>query len=216
MTFTEIDVQLKHPFSMMVSGGRGVGKTTFTTSLLKDRNSLIDTPLSRIVWCYTKHQPELLKELLDIEPNIEYVQGIPSNIEEMFDRKVNNLIVLDDMMSEASNDNRVSNLFTRGRHDNLSVIFLTQNLFHKNQREISLNSDYITIFKNPRDKTQFLNLAKQIMPRNLKFLIWAYDDATKELRSYIFLDLKAETEDAFRVRANILPSDGTQILYQPN
>ena len=71
----------------------------------------------------------------------------------MFNKQINNVIILDDMMDEATEDKRISNLFTRGRHDNLSVIFLTQNLFHKNQREISLNSDYMVIFKNPRDRT---------------------------------------------------------------
>ena len=81
------------------------------------------------------------------------LQGIPSEIDSLFDRNVNNLIILDDMMDNATQDKRVSQLFTRGRHDNLSVIYLTQNLFHKNQTEISLNSDYMVIFKNPRDKT---------------------------------------------------------------
>ena len=75
------------------------------------------------------------------------------------------------MMDEATQDKRISQLFTRGRHGNLSVIYLTQNLFHKNQREISLNSDYMVIFKNPRNKTQFRNLAKQFMPRKYKFLL---------------------------------------------
>ena len=81
------------------------------------------------------------------------MQGIPSEIDSLFDRNVNNLIILDNTMDEVTQDNRVSQLFTRGRHDNLSVIYLTQNLFHKNQTEISLNSDYMVIFKNPRDKT---------------------------------------------------------------
>ena len=32
-----MDVSLKHPFSMLVSGERGVGKTEFTKKLLKSR-----------------------------------------------------------------------------------------------------------------------------------------------------------------------------------
>ena len=72
-------------------------------------------------------------------------------MDSMSDRDVNNLIILDDMMDEATQDNRISRLFTRGRHDNLSD--LKQNLFHKNQREISLNPDYMVIFKKLRDKT---------------------------------------------------------------
>lgn len=66
------------------------------------------------------------------------------------------------MTNEATQDKRISQFFTRGLH--LSVIFLAQNLFHKKQKVISLNSDYIVIFKNLRDKKRFTNLARQFMP----------------------------------------------------
>ena len=125
-----IDTSLKHPFSMLVAGGRGAGKTEFVKSLLMHANKYIHPYPNRIVWCYAKHQPDLYKELMRIDQSIEYVFGIPSNLDEMFNRKDANLIILDDMMDEGADDKRVSKLFTRGRHDNLSVIFLTQNLFH--------------------------------------------------------------------------------------
>ena len=112
---------------------------------------------TKIIWCYTKQQPDLLNKLTEIPSTIEYAQGIPSEVDSMFDRSVNNLIILNDMMGEATQNKRISQLFTRVRHDNLSVIYLTQNLFHKKQREIILNFDYIVIFKNPKDKTQFTN-----------------------------------------------------------
>ena len=170
-----------------------------------------------MVWCYAKHQPELFEELMKINPNIEYVQGIPSDINTMFDRKINNVVILDDMMDEGADDKRVSQLFTRGRHDNLSVIFLTQNLFHKKQREISLNSDYMVIFKNARDQSQFSHLARQFMPHNKEFVQWAYNDATQKPYSYLFLDLKAETEDRYRVRSEIIPDENNlQYVYIPS
>ena len=55
----------------------------------------------------------------------------------------------------------IANRSTKGRHhNNLSAIFITQNLFHKSQREISLNSNCIVILKNPRDKSQIQYLAR--------------------------------------------------------
>ena len=42
------------------------------------------------------------------------MQGIPSEIDSLFDRNVNNLIILDNTMDEVTQDNRVSQLFTRG------------------------------------------------------------------------------------------------------
>jgi hypothetical protein len=147
-----MEVTLKHPFSMLVAGGRKAGKTEFTKSLLRSADKLIEPSIERIVWCYAKHQSDLYQDLIEICPGIEYVEGIPTSLETMFNRKQKNLIILDDMMDEAAIDIRVSQLFSRGRHDNLSVVFLTQNLFHKNQRSISLNSDYMIIFKNARDQ----------------------------------------------------------------
>ena len=157
------DSQFQHPFSMLVAGGRGAGKTTFT-------KHLIYPTVQRVIWCYAKDQPDLLSELTEILSAIEYVQGITSEMDSIFDRSVINLILLDDMMDEATQDKRISQVFTRGRHCNLSVIHLTQNLFHKGQREISLNSDYMVIFKNPRDKTQFTNLARQFMSKKIQIL----------------------------------------------
>ena len=206
-------VKLYHPFSMLISGGRGVGKTVFTKKMLKNATSIIDNPPERIVWCYAKHQPALLNELLKIVPDIEYVEGIPENLESMFNRSVSNLAILDDLMDEGGDSKAVSQLFTRGRHDNLSVIFLTQNLFHPKQRNISLNSDYMVIFKNVRDKSQFTNLAKQFMPNHVNFMKWVFQDATRLLHSYLFLDMKPETEEELRIKTNILPDEAPQYVY---
>ena len=71
-------------------------------------------------------------------------------------------LILDDIMIEASKSLKITQLFTGCLHDNLSVIYLTQNLSHKNQRVLSLNSDYMEIFKNPRDNSQLATIARQI------------------------------------------------------
>ena len=146
-------------------------------------------------------KPNLLEELMGFVQAVEYVQGIQPEIDSLFDWNVNNLIILDDMMDEGTQDKRVSRLFRKGRHNNLSFIYLTQNLSHKNQREISLNSDCMVIFKNPRGKTQLRNLAKQFMPRKYTFLLWAFEDATKLSRSYLLMDMRPETDNKLRVCA---------------
>ena len=106
-----MDIHLIHPFSMLISGGRGVGKTEFTKSLLKSRHQMIQPSIHRIVWCYAKHQPDLFYELKRLIPSFEYVQGIPSNLDSFFDRNTANLIILDDLMDESGEDKRVSQLF---------------------------------------------------------------------------------------------------------
>ena len=64
-------------------------------------------------------------------PNIEFVKGIPTALEQdsYFDVNKRNLIVFDDQMIDDSKDKRIVNLFTRGSHHrNLSVIYIVQKL----------------------------------------------------------------------------------------
>ena len=104
-------------------------------------------------------------------PCIEFYEGLPTNIEVMFYRSKRNICVTDDLMQSASGNQLVENLFTNGRHLNLSVVFVSQNLFYtgKKCRTISLNSTYIVVFKNPRDQSQIRHLACQMFPSKPKF-----------------------------------------------
>ena len=143
-------------------------------------------------------------------PNIEFVKGIPTALEQDFYFDVNkrNLIVFDDQMIDASKDKRIVNLFTSGSHHrNLSVIYIVQNLFHqeKGSRSISLNSHYLVLFKNPRDKLQILPLARQMYPGQMDFFLNQYEEAVKRPFGYLLIDLKTITQDNCRLRTNVLP-----------
>ena len=60
----------------------------------------------------------------------------------------------------------------KSHHSNTSLLYLEQNLFHKNKesRTISLNSQYMMVFKNPRDASQMSQLVPQVYPGCVKFL----------------------------------------------
>ena len=119
-----------------------------------------------------------------------------------FKKNKRNLIILDDLINEASKSLKITQLFTRGRHNNIFVIYLTLNLFCKNQRAISLNSNYMVIFRNTRDNSQFATIEGQIHPDIVKFLIWAYKDATPSLHTDLMLDFKSGKR--YRMRSIIL------------
>ena len=120
-------------------------KSELTKKLLQSR--LIAPPTERIGWCYAKHQQDLFEELLKM--NVEYVKGIPGDLGQYFKKNKRDLIILDDLMDEASESLKVTQFLICDCQDNLSVIYLTQNLFHKYQRVLSLNSYYMVIFKIP-------------------------------------------------------------------
>ena len=90
-------------------------------------------------------------------------------------------------------DHSVELLFTKlSHHYNISVIHITQNLFQgkKENRTISLNSNYFVLFKNVRDQTQFAILARQMFLDNPKYAIESYKDATQKPYGYLVIDLK--------------------------
>ena len=137
-----------------------------------------------------------------------------------FDVNKGNLIVFDDQMIDASKDKRIVNLFTRGSHHrNLSVIYIVQNLFHqgKGSRSISLNSHYLVLFKNPRDKLQILTLAKQMYPGQTDLFLNQYEEAVKRPFGYLLIDLKTTTQDNCPLRTNVLGEEGfNQAGFQEN
>ena len=207
-----MDPRWKHPWTSMVCGPTSCGKTVFVKNFLKHIDSMSNVHFDRIIVYYSEWQ-STYKELGN---NIEFHEGLPKNSDFVDDPRPK-LIIIDDLMRESSGGSGViANLFTKGsHHNNLSVIFITQNLFHKGQREISLNSNYIVIFKNPRDKSQIQYLARQVCPENPQFLQETYLDATKHAHSYLLLDLRQDTPDNCRFRSNIFPYDKYHYVYVP-
>ena len=182
--------KLHHLFSMLVAGPRGAGKSEFVKQLLSLKCYIMTNPPERIVWFYGRHQLDLFCSLTEEIPSIEFYEGLPTNIEVMFDRYKHNICIINDLMQSASGNQLVKKLFTNGRHLNLSVVFVSQNLFYagKKCRTISLNSTYIVVFKNPRDQTQIRHLACQMFPPKPKFLQATYEDATKDPYRHLFSD----------------------------
>ena len=124
----------------------------------------------------------------------------------MFDRSKRDICIIDDLMQSASGNQLTENLFTNARHVNLSVVFVSQNLFYagKKCRTISLNSTYMVVFKNPRDQTQIRHLACQMFLSRSKFLQATYEEETKYPYRYLFLDFNLNSSEFARVRGNIL------------
>lgn len=201
-----MDVRFKHPFTCMVAGPTGSGKSVFTFKLISEAHDQITPPPQKIIYCYGEYQP-----IFNDYPQVTFSEGLPDNSE--FDGKQRTLLILDDLMTEAGND--VSNIFTKlSHHRNISVIFLTQNLYYKSQRTMSLNTQYLVLFKNPRDASQVATLGRQMYPNNKKFLVEAFKMATEKPFGYLLIDLRADTLEKYRLRSNIF-TDERHHVYVP-
>jgi len=195
-----------HPFTAIVAGPTCCGKTRFVFRLIDNASSMISPPPAKTVYFYGEYQ-----QLFNQYPHAEFHQGLP-NIED-FDGREPTLVIIDDLMQETNGT--VANMFTKGSHHrNISVVFLAQNLFPKNKfaRTMSLNAHYMVLFKNPRDVSQFANLARQMYPKTSQFAVEAYRDATREPYSYLLVDLRPEQDEELRLRTNIFPGE-THYVY---
>lgn len=169
---------------------------------------MTDVKFTKIIVYYAEWQPTYL----EYGKNVEFREGLPQSTD--FPDTLPKLVIIDDLMRESKGS--VIDLFTKGSHHrNISLIFISQNLFHKGQREMSLNSDYIIIFKSPRDASQIYCMGRQMFVENSKFLVEAYNDATSEPHGYILLDLTQTCPEWGRVRTCIFPDDPYNYVYVP-
>ena len=202
----------QHPFTCLISGPTGCGKTSLVKSMIDNR--LFFPKPAKILWFFAEDQPLYSS----VKAHVQFIKGLPDDFDSFLTGSGPGLVVFDDLMTRAHSDQRMTKLFSVGSHHrNLSVIFIVHNLFHqgKEMRNLSLNSHYIILFKNPRDKLQISTLARQMYPGNVKFITEAYSDATKQAYGYLLFDLKPETEERLRIRTGILPKD-TPFVYIPH
>lgn len=195
----------KHPFTAMLSGSSGCGKTFWVLKLLKNASEMIQPAPSRVIWHYSIWQ-EAYNEL----SGVEFKQGPPT--EKDIKSYRDSLLIIDDLMTECATLS--SDIFTKySHHLKISVIYILQNLFvqSKNQRSISLNSGYIVLFKNPRDFSQVMFLARQVAPYNPSICVEAFLDATKKPHSYLLFDFMQNTPDSRRMRTEIFPGEADYV-----
>jgi hypothetical protein len=175
-----------------------MGKTQLVLYLLQNADICMTTLPTEIVICYSCDQP-FYDEFKQLDFPIILHKGVPKH-----DPKPGSLILFDDLQSEA--DKIVPYFIKLAHHCSVSVIYLTQNIFLKQNRDITLNSNYIIMFGSWRDKKQISTLASQIEPNNSKWIVKSYKNATKHAFTYILFDFTPTTIEEYRIRDSVIPT----------
>ena len=196
-------MKFSHPFSAIIAGSSGTGKTVLTRSLLEDYKTIttITKPVLKVWWCHGQAQDLHQKSLPGVD--IEY---FPEFVSDFDGEDKPDIVVYDDLMSEIAGNKALTDVFTKKRHhENVSVIFIIQNLFFqsKEMRTISLNCMYFILLKNPRDRLQVMALGRQIFPNDHSFFAKVIDDAFREPFSHLVIDMTSQCKEDQRLRQRV-------------
>jgi predicted kinase len=198
-----------------IVGPSGSGKTHFVCKLLQN-NDMFENKFKNIYWHEGGGGEAGLtsKELCKLK-GIKFIKGFDKNWSKRLTK--GDVIVIDDLYQESNKEADFNNLFTKiSRHGEVTVIFITQNLFHQGgqHRTRNLNVQYLVIFKNPRDATVVDFVARQAFPNNRNYLLDAFKDATNGPHGYLFLDFTQQCPDDIRVRSNLFCPNGIAVYKQ--
>lgn len=154
------DLRLKSPFTAIISGPTGCGKTELLCSLIHNTDKVCVTPPVEIIYCYGVWQ-----KAFESFEGVRFHEGLIDVKEGITNDGNNRWLILDDLMDEINSETRYSH------HFNISSFFVVQNLFKKQLRTMSRNSHYLFLAKSPRDSAFITHLARQVYPSNIKFMI---------------------------------------------
>lgn len=208
-----VEMRLRNPATMGIKGATMTGKTTLLMRLLRNRTNphvfLHPEKNHKVLYCYGAKQDQF-DALAQEDRDVTFHEGLPEQgfMELLPD---GGIVVLDDLMAQSVNDQRVSDLFTKGAHHHqITIIVLEQTMFPQGKaaRTQRVNTQYLFLFKNPADQLGPKTFANQAFDdiRKANFFE-ALHEATSQQYGYLMVDLHPLTPDAFRLRTDILPDE---------
>ena len=207
-----------HPYRILIIGGSGSGKTNVLLNLINNQPDIgkiylyaKDPYEKKYQYLINKGEKVGLNHFNDPKAFMEYLndmQDVHKNIEDYNPIKKRKIfIVFDDMIADMINNNKlnpiVTELFTRGRKLNFSIVFITQ-LYFKVPKDVRLSSTHFFIMNipNKRELQQIaLNHSSDIY---FKDFMNIYKKCTAEPYSFLVNDTTLPSDDPLRFRKNLL------------
>lgn len=216
------DLRFERGSTHLVVGPSASGKTYRTCNILRNKNQMIKDgqDIKNVIFCYSVWQPiytALQKEgvvtnFVNKKPTCQEFTDLVKSYAD----KGGSIVVIDDFMGQIDQD-LVEITTVHSRHNNAITFMLFQSLFPPNKlaRQISLNVKYIHLHKNPRENAQVQTLARQLSPKNYKWIVQAYHKVTQTPHAALLFDLTQGREENLRIRSHYLPEDLPMRVYMP-
>lgn len=209
-------IPFSSPSLILLSGSTMSGKTTLIYEILKNSRGMFEITPTKIIIAYGEWQP-LFDKMEENVPNITFHQGLPSrdNIEQWSTNSEHTVLVIDDLIAQVTKSEDTAYLFcVTAHHRRVTVMLLTQNLYMpgKNSRTISLQCQYVILFRNVRDARQIMTFGSQVFPGKLRYFKDAYIKSTAKPYGYLVVDQTPCLPEQYRLRTNILPNQDTTLF----
>jgi hypothetical protein len=196
-----------NPITISVSGTTGAGKTTWVYRLLREKEFVFEKNPEKVLYCYGIWQ-DLYSEMEKNLTNLVFHEGLPT-IETIKSMPAYSLIVLDDLAHVLYSKKDMDTVFSQvSHHCKISLIHIKNNIFYqgKNAKTISINTHIHILMQNPTDEFQILTMGRQMLPKNPRSLLDAYNESM-DLTGYLVVDLRPHTDKRYRLRTRIFSGE---------
>ena len=207
-----INTRFSHPARIVVCGPSNSGKTTLVMAILHNWQTFFHHPVTKVVWYYGVYQPGYDKLA---KKGVLLREGVPEDIQKDFPTAAPSnetyIIVLDDLMKEATKDGQVLDIFTKhSHHRNITAFMLTQNLYHQGRHSVDITRNvsvaiFIVEMRNIRVLEHFLHSGYD-KQQVRQIMAWIRETTFGKPYSNFMIDFSPATHDEHRLRINILPS----------
>ena len=218
-----VPVQFNSPCLTTLHGASNCGKSFLTHRILRHANDLYSGKTSKVLYCYSVHQPLFTRMENDV-PGITFYKGLPNEAylkefrkDVLAEEFV--LLVLDDLQSKILDSVEMVHIATvLSHHLNYNVILILQNLFAngKHSRTILLQSGYYISMRNLRDMSSLGTLSRQVFDNSRIIPEVMREISSRQDYPYVVIDLSPKTRDSrVRIRTDIFPGEMME-LYVVN
>lgn len=204
---TEFDIFNKSA-RIIVAGFSGSGKSYLISKLI---SKYIDS-FSAIKVCGVSQLENIVSEKITYydDDNIVYDPFKDDVLQKR------TLVLIDDCLTSDTYTRIALNIFIRGRHKEISCIYIVQNIYHQNKmfRTIALNANYILLLRM-RDLRQIKLFASSFLEQSkiLQFLDLYSKYVTKRKYGYILIDYSKDVDSPLMLRTNIVNEDKEICIY---
>jgi hypothetical protein len=195
------NMQIDLPIRAIIAGSSGSGKTNAVLNVIDKFDCF-----NKFYLFVGDDSESLYKFLIDVVKKKFGPKSIivSNDINEIplvsdFNPKFNNLVIIDDLLNERVKNPNSLNVFTNGRKQNVSIIYITQDFFKVNIT-VRKNSKVVilTKFNDCLDLDNILKKYKQNLTLEHIRNLYNYAISGNNISNFFLIDLEGKPEQRYR------------------